>query len=136
MILTRNIMKWPLLASLSFLTACASGPTHEQLYNANYGRDIPITECISVAERVISNSLKDPGSAQFRHFPCGKGYWGSVPILGMGIEFGWIQKGAVNGKNAYGGYVGFRPYQVLIRDGTALRYCINDKDGICMPIGH
>lgn len=130
-----RLLKWSALISLPFLAACASGPTKEQLANANYGRDMSPTECVAVSERVIANSLKDPGSAQFRHSQCFKGHWGSVPILGMGVEFGWIQQGEVNGKNSYGGYVGFRPYQVLIKNGTVVRYCISDKDGICVPSG-
>ena len=132
---TKIIIKWLMFCSLSLLTACASGPTQEQLSNADYGRDITAEECISVAERVIANSLKDPSSAQFRHANCFKGNWGSVPLFSMGIEFGWIQKGEVNGKNAYGGYVGFRGYQVLIKNGAIVRYCIFDSDGICIPTG-
>lgn len=130
-----GIMYWPMFVSLPFLAACASGPTQEQLSGANYGRDIPAAECVAVAERVIADRLKDPGSAQFRNSQCFKGYWNSVPLLGMDVKFGWIQKGEVNGKHSYGGYVGFRPYQVLIRDGAAIRYCISDADGICMPAG-
>lgn len=132
---TRITMKCLMLVSLSFLAACASGPTQEQLTNANYGSDITGEECVSVAERLIANSLKDPSSAQFRHSPCFKGYWGSVPILGMGVEFGWIQSGEVNGKNSYGGYVGYRPYQMLIKNGEAIRYCVTDNEGICVVKG-
>ena len=123
------------LALLPLLTACASGPTPEQLSQADYGNEPSISECTSIAEGVISSSLKDPDSARFRNSQCFKGHWGSVPILGMGIQYGWIQKGEVNGKNAYGGYVGFRTYQVLIKNGTPIRYCTNDSDGICMPRG-
>ena len=130
-----RLLKWSALVYLPFLAACASGPTQEQFSNANYGRDLSPIECVAVAEKVIANSLKDPGSAQFRHSQCFKGHWSSVPLLGMGVEFGWIQQGEVNGKNSYGGYVGFKPYQVLIKNGTAVRYCINDKDGICVPSG-
>ena len=128
-------MKLSTFALLPLLAACASGPTQEQMSNANYGRDILAAECVSLAERTIANSLKDPSSAQFRNSQCFKGHWGSVPVLGMGVEFGWVQKGEVNGKNSYGGYVGFRPYQVLIKDGAVIRYCISDRDGICMPSG-
>lgn len=119
----------------SLLGACASGPTQQQLASADYGRDIPASECAKIAEQVISNGLKDPSSAQFRHSPCFKGYWGSVPIMGMGVAFGWVQKGEVNGKNSFGGYVGFRPYSALIKNGQVLRYCISDKDGLCIPSG-
>lgn len=124
----------PLAISL-LVAACASGPTPEQLASADYGRDLTIAECESIAQSFIAESLKDPGSAQFRGGQCYRGNWGSVPVLGMGVEFGWIQKGQVNGKNAYGGYVGFRSYQVLIRNGSVIRYCISNADGICFPNG-
>lgn len=91
-------------------------------------------ECIAIAEKAIANSLKDHSSAQFhRAGACKKGYWNSVPLLGMQVAFGWLQGGEVNGKNSYGGYVGFRPYRVLMKDGAAVRYCISDKDDICIP---
>lgn len=130
---TKKHMKWSMLVLLPFLAACASGPTQEQMVKANYGRDMSATQCESAVERVISRDLKDPSSAQFSHSPCYKGHWGSVPILGLGVEFGWVQDGAVNAKNAYGGYVGFRSYKALVRDGSVIRYCVSDKNGICMP---
>jgi hypothetical protein len=132
---SRVILKWSMFASLPFLAACAFGPTQEQSSRANYGRDIPAAECISLAERVVADTFKDPGSTQFRHSPCFKGYWKSIPTLNMGVEFGWIQQGEVNGKNPDGGYVGFRSYKVLIKDGAVIRYCISDKDRICTPTG-
>lgn len=131
---TRVILQWSVSASLSFLAACTLGPTQGQLSRANYGRDIPAAECVSLAERVIADSFGDPGSAQFRHSPCFKGYWKSVPTLNMGVEFGWIQQGEVNGRKPDGGYVGFRSYKVLIKDGAVVRYCVNDIDRICTPI--
>lgn len=118
---------------LCLVTACASGPTQQQVENADYGREITPSECIQIAEQVISGGLKDPHSAQFSHSPCFKGYWGAMPVMGMGVEFGWIQEGQVNGKNSFGGYVGFRSYQVLIKNGNVVRYCISDKDGFCIP---
>ena len=120
--------------SAAVLASCASVPTAEQLASANYGREISPQECVSIAEQVIANALKDPSSAQFRHENCIKGYWSSVPILGMPIEYGWFQQGEVNGKNSFGGYVGFAPYQVLIRDGRVVRYCMSDSEGLCMPV--
>lgn len=132
----RNKIKFAVLAFMSFLTACATGPTQEQLSNADYGRDIPTDECTTTAQHIVADSLKDPSSAQFRNTQCFKGYWGSAPILGLDVAFGWIERGEVNGKNAFGGYVGFRPYQVLIKDGSVVRYCITDQNGLCVPAGH
>lgn len=119
----------------SILSGCASGPTQQQLINADYGRDIEASECVRITEQAISSSLRDPSSAQFRHSPCIKGHWGSVPIKGMGVAFGWVQTGQVNGKNSYGGYVGFRQYQALIKNGQVIRYCIADNKGYCFPSG-
>jgi hypothetical protein len=121
---------------LATLAGCASGPTQEQVQNAYFGRDISAQECTSLAEHFIAGTLIDPTSAQFRNSRCSKGYWDSVPVLGMGVEFGWLQTGEVNGKNSYGGYAGFRTYQVLIRDGAVVRYCISDKNGTCIPSGN
>jgi hypothetical protein len=130
---TGVFLKWPMLASLLFLAACSFAPTQEQLSHANYGRDMPAAECVSLAERVIADSFTDPGSAQFRHSQCFKGYWKSIPPLNLGVEFGWIQQGEVNGKNLEAGFVGFRSYRVLIRDGAVIRHCVSDKDRICTP---
>lgn len=121
--------------TLLLLCACASAPTSVEMSNADYGRDVTPQDCVRIVEEVIANALRDPGSAQFRHTQCERGYWTSVPILGMPVAFGWWQRGEVNGKNAYGGYVGFRPYQVLMKDGAAIRYCIADHNGICSPTG-
>lgn len=117
------------------LCACAAAPTSVEMSNADYGQDMTPQDCVRVAEGIIANSLRDPGAAQFRHSPCQRGYWSSVPILGMPVAFGWFQRGEVNGKNAYGGYVGFRPYQVLMKDGAVVRYCIADQNGMCVPTG-
>ena len=119
----------------SILSGCVSGPTQQQLTNADYGRDIEASECVRIAEQTISNGLKDPSSAIFRHSPCFKGYAGSVPLMGMGVAFGWLQTGQVNAKNSYGGYVGFRKYHALIKNGQVIRYCISDKDGLCLARG-
>ena len=118
------------------LAACASGPTAMQIKNADYGRDMTPEECVKIAEEFVSNAMKDPSSAQFKNSQCYKGYWNSVPLFGMPVAFGWIQAGEVNGKNSFGGYVGFRPYQILMKNGEVVRYCIADKDGLCITSGN
>ena len=125
----------PLLVIAIMLSGCASAPTEEQLANADYGSYQSPEDCIRVAEEVIANSLKDPFSAIFRHSTCRTGYWSSVPIFGMPVAFGYTQSGTVNGKNSYGGYVGARSYRVLVKNGYAVRWCVADSDGLCMPSG-
>jgi len=119
----------------SAISGCASAPTAEQITNADYGREMSSDECRSVAERTIAYTLKDPNSAQFRHQPCYKGWVSSVPILGMSAAFGYVQAGEVNAKNSFGGYVGFRSYQALLRNGAVVRSCVSDEKGLCIPRG-
>ena len=113
-----------------------TGPTKEEITNADYGHDMSPEECTTIAQQFITNKLKDPGSAQFRNnTSCVKGYWNASPFQGLSVAFGWLQIGEVNGKNSFGGYVGFTPYQVLIKDGIVIRYCITDQDGLCLVHG-
>lgn len=118
---------------LFFLVSCAATPTKEQIINADYGHEVLPKDCVAIAEQTISKNLKDPLSVQFRHNQCSKGYWNSVPIMGLSAEFGYLQQGEANAKNSFGAYVGFRPYKVLIKNGYAIRHCIFSKDGICIP---
>lgn len=122
-------------ALLLCIVSCATAPTYQQQATADYGRVMTTEECIVVAEQAISYNLKDPNSAQFRHAPCTRGYWGSVPILGMPIAYGYFQQGQVNAKNALGGYVGFKGYKILMRNGQVVRYCVTDNQGTCVPVG-
>lgn len=91
------------------------------------------SECLQIAESAIADQLKDPGSAEFRNEdPCHKGFSNNVPLLGRSAKFGYIQNGEVNGKNSFGGYVGFRQYHVLMRNGVVVASCITDSNGICI----
>lgn len=119
-----------------FLVGCASAPTQKQIANADYGTPMSSSECKSLAGRAIANQLKDPRSAQFRdEQSCFTGWMSSVPILGLKAVFGYLQKGEVNGKNSFGGYVGFRPFMVLMKNGVVIRSCIANENGICTPSG-
>lgn len=125
------------LAAVGLLAGCASAPTQQEISHADYGQPMTQQQCLSISESAIANQLKDPNSAQFRNeAPCHTGWVSSVPILGMKAAFGYVQRGEVNGKNSFGGYVGFRPYLVLMKNGAVVRSCITDQNGICVPSGH
>lgn len=117
------------------LAGCASAPTPDEVSRADYGKAMTEAECRAIVEPFLADRMKDPSSVQFRHTACEKGYWGASPILGQSTVFGYFQSGQINAKNSYGGYVGFKPYKALIRDGVVVRHCITDNDGICMPTG-
>lgn len=122
--------------AVAALSACASAPTKEQVQAADYGDPMSPEQCTELIEAALSYGLKDPGSAQFRHpRPCAKGWMSSVPLLGFKAIFGYEQSGQINGKNSFGAYVGFRDYVALVRNGRVVRYCIDDADGICLPVG-
>ena len=55
-------------------------------------------QAVDAAKQVVANSLKDPNGAQFRNVRLARYLDGNVVC------------GEVNGKNSYGGYVGFSPF--------------------------
>ncbi|MCL8299371.1 MULTISPECIES: hypothetical protein [Pseudomonas] len=57
---------------------------------------------IDLAREAVAEQLTDPSAAQFRNERSKKG--------------GWVC-GEVNSKNAMGGYVGFKRYTVIWKDG-------------------
>lgn len=121
------------IVTAAVLGGCASAPTQLQIAAADYGRPMSQSECLGLAEQAVANQLKDPGSAEFRNeIPCHTGYSNNVPLLGRSAQFGYIQDGEVNGKNSFGGYVGFRPYHVLMRNGAVVVSCITDANGLCL----
>lgn len=62
------------------------------------------TDAIERAKRVVADDLKDPGSAQFRN----------VRLVPYGAAR--VICGEVNGKNSYGGYVGFVRFAAGVDD--------------------
>jgi hypothetical protein len=118
---------------LILLGGCASAPNQQQMANADYGSPQTPAQCLTAVEEKVKYVMKDPSSVQWQHNSCIKGYWSSVPIMGLPIAYGYFQSGSINAKNSYGGYVGFKPYQALIRNGRVVRYCVQDNDGMCVP---
>ena len=124
-----------LVVIISGMSACTFGPSPERLAGANYGSDITTEDCRIIAEEAVANGMRYPNSAEFRNSTCTKGYWAAVPFFRMKRVFGWVQEGEVNGKNVFGGTGRFRPYKVLIRDDSVVRYCIRERaGGYCVPL--
>lgn len=62
----------------------------------------------------FERSLKDPESARYRFGKFRRAYANKGLIYGGGVAWhGYLQEVEVNGKNSYGGYVGFKPFLVL-----------------------
>ncbi len=68
-----------------------------------------------------SAQLIDPNSAQFRDVVVRKS-----AQEGKGTGHFYAVCGEINGKNSFGGYVGFRPFAVKVRD--------EDTDGKQIPV--
>lgn len=117
MLLRKQVIQFqvPIIVCL-VLTACATGPTSEEIASADYGPKPENPQ--SVAEEWIKERLIDPESARFDHLPLRQGY---SRLMGAGTEFGWVQCGTVNAKNRMGGYTGRQQYFVTIRNGVVVQ---------------
>lgn len=85
----------------------------------------PVDLRIEDAKSAVSSLLKDPESARFQNVKVIENSKGATSIVGE-----------VNGRNSYGGYVGFKPFVVsdrytgIVNDGDSLRqYRIAGGDG-------
>lgn len=66
----------------------------------------------------FDKALLDPHSAKFRH---DKPYKSEVrDVRTNKVEHGWVVRIWVNAKNAFGGYTGYRPFTLLVRDGKVI----------------
>lgn len=111
---------YALLAAILFITGCATTKlTPAQEAAADYG-EYP-TNYEEIVKEYFNSSLVDPYSAHYRIGTPQKGFSAKRPILGGGVDkFGYIVDVAINAKNRFGGYVGERPYRVLIRNGQVV----------------
>jgi hypothetical protein len=109
-----------LLCVVSFLGGCGSTPTQQQIQNAYYG-PYPANYEANIKD-YMNHVLYDSQSAIYEFSSPYQGYgyrWtdkngNATPFATL--EFGWIVNFNINAKNRFGGYVGFTPYRVVIRD--------------------
>jgi hypothetical protein len=88
---------WPLLMAAP-LAACATAAPITQLGN----RPLSQSEKTALASS-LSQTLKDPGAAQFKWMPLNVTDQNPTGYCGL-----------VNGKNSFGGYNGYRPFFAMI----------------------
>ncbi|MBE8587750.1 hypothetical protein [Xenorhabdus griffiniae] len=83
--------------------------------------DRPLTQQeISLVEAEVKASLKDPGSAKFKHVNLIQDSESSIDVY----------CGQVNAKNSYGGYVGFKPFMVILLTNQK-----NERKAMTLPEG-
>lgn len=98
------------------LASCVSAPTAEQMQNADYGNYPDNYE--TIIKSYMSRLLKDPVSATYDCGSANKG-WAGGGLSGP-IQYGYGVSCYINAKNSFGGYVGAKKYNFLIRNGQVV----------------
>ena len=132
-----KIFKSTYFIFLFFLIGCVTGsgtgPSEEQLTNADYGSLQGPEQCQRITENQIKAILKPNIKAVFKHDSCSMGY---LEVPGLPAEFGYLQTGSVGYKKSSNSYGDFKNYKVLIKNGFAIRYCFPPPDFSVVDIKH
>src|SRR5436189_52262 len=102
------------------LAGCVSVPTQQ---NASADHGPYPTNYEAIVHAYISKNFFDPDSVRDLEIqkPT-KGWSTGAPILGEpSTYYGWEVIFSVNGKNQTGGYTGLQKYDLLVRDGVAIK---------------
>ncbi|NCO87894.1 MAG: hypothetical protein GW886_14815 [Rhodobacterales bacterium] len=101
-----------LVLAIAALTACTPGVD-------TAATPAPISaQDMAFVEAAVTDTMRDPASAQFRRWA---GY-----ALANGDS---VACGEVNGRNGFGGYVGFAPFYVRYAGSTLKRMHVDDGTG-------
>lgn len=114
----------------SFLAGCASGPTPQEIANADYGTAVDKDVADAQMKAYFEGHLKDPYSAQYDFGSPEKGYMISGSFEGRQLYAGYVVTARVNAKNSYGGYVGMQTYQFLFQNGKLVRGNLLNPSGL------
>lgn len=109
-----------LAVSLAGCMSMPRGPSGAELAEADYGAPIGGPEAEAIAREFMASTLKDPHSAEWRCGPTSPQYITDGVVYGGATHFGWGLECAINARNSFGGYTGFRTYQFLFRDGRLI----------------
>lgn len=106
----------PLLLSLTMLGCMRPTYSTTIVADADYGREISQSDAEAGAMAFMASYLKDPRSAQYQWSSVKKAWIHMQPTAFKPRTYGYALEGRINGKNSYGGYVGFKPYRFFFRD--------------------
>ena len=115
------LQKILILFGILYLSACATGggANPQDLASADYGAYPADYEAI--IKNYFNTTLKDPFSAHYQFEKPFKAYLRNAPIVGgQPRVFGYMVYTAVNAKNSFGAYVGWKSYRLLIRNGVVV----------------
>ena len=119
---------------LAVLTGCASGPTPQDIANADYGTSIDQEQAETRVKQYFNAHLKDPYSAQYQFSKVEKGYIIGNAFEGRPLYAGYIMTANVNAKNSFGGYTGNEAYQFLFQNGVAVKGLKLSPNGLHTPL--
>lgn len=115
----------PMIVALLMMCGCATVPQAEIKAQADaqgYGPP-PAAGWEDVVKTFMEYRLKDPDSAQYKFGQPQQGWITKPPVKGGGLDIaGWHVTIAVNARNGFGGYTGFKPYQFMLRDGRIVAW--------------
>ncbi|HSY05875.1 MAG TPA: hypothetical protein VK803_08000 [Steroidobacteraceae bacterium] len=110
----------PLALALLAIAGCATfknSPSPAELTSADYA-PAP-TQYEQTIRRYFDEVSKDPSAIQYREISQPEKWWlrDSRGLVNGGDRFlyGWLVRATVNGKNSFGGYVGFKTYGFLFK---------------------
>ena len=107
---------------IALLSSCATvaAPTSEEVASADYGQPIAQADAEALAKSVLSTRLKDPYSAVFVCEPLQKGWRNDTIFQKYQKHYGYVLKCMINAKNSFGAYIGAKPYEFVINNGTVV----------------
>ena len=110
----KNLLFFLLLTFPFTVLSCHVRPTPDQIYGADYGPHPSDYEAI--IKEYYSSYLFDPYSAVYT-FRMPTKAWRSQFSQ---VQYGWAVCGTINAKNRFGGYVGAKPFYVMIHYGKVI----------------
>lgn len=119
-----------LALTLLITAGCASGPSQEQITNANYGSAPDQAAVEQAAKSFFTMHLKDASSAQYQFAPAYKGWVSTNRLEGSKLVAGYILDALVNAKNSFGGYTGWQKYQFVFNNGKIVRAASISPQGV------
>ncbi|MCO7526356.1 hypothetical protein NJH54_17830 [Pseudomonas asiatica] len=126
--------RWIIAAALSLLAGCASGPTPQEIANADYGTPIAQGQAEERIKQYFNGVLKDPYSAQYQFSQVQQGYVVGSAFEGRNLYAGYIISVDVNAKNSFGGYTGSKGYQFLFQNGALVKGMSRSANGTLFPL--
>lgn len=123
-----------LILVLAVVAGCASGPTPQDIANADYGSPVAQAQAEERIKQYFNGTLKDPYSAQYQFSPVEKGYVVGSAMEGKNLYAGYIISVNVNAKNSYGGYTGNKGYQFLFQNGALVKGMSRSPGGVLLPL--